>query len=1462
MFMIVAGCAVLFSDNVNAAEGDPVTVEGIDGEAFPSIDAALTAAQNNEITDVVLTLSGNATVTAKNLLISGITSLTINGGRNSINATDTSDYIFTLSGISDVKINNVTINSGINVYKSTVEMNNVTINYNAKVGLVVGNTAYITMSESEINCTADSAPWGANVNFDKGSEADAKLGTLTVDKFENIGSVYGEHGVTDVNIEDGGQVVQLTVGTGSGEDNSWSEYWSSFDDANAVYEGMMTALEEDAGQEEPTYPDAQFNVLKSTGATEPVNLRTPDSSVDTSKMGNDEAFLIDTKVTGGKIVGDYTPGESADVSETNTSGATVTYDDKMPLTNNIIAVYQELSINGDAYVSGTNSTLTIPEGKTLRIMSGGDLDLNGNTVVVNGTLIIEDGATVSNTGTIVITRGCTFENSGVIGVGGIATITADIPAGTTTTYDGHGSVDVSNVSGMTFGFTNTTASTDDRAQYTLTVSGNLYAEATENNAVSIDGARITGDFYIGQDVEVSIKNADVRNGVTITVDGVLNTNDVLYMYNGSEIIVNGAMNGKVIAYTGDFKTSEKEDSLITDNSTTSFSIKANGNDYVVSGYTLSVGSYTYQYDPEDDGTTESWTAQRLYISGTLAYVLDYGANTPESYSANLTIEGDGAVVAEGSTLTLPYTVIIKNTGSPIEVLGMIQVNGSNRYSFDYVGTSYTVTVTGSNASQTTYVTTFDAAMGAIASADRQSLTVMGSLDIESEYTVATGQIINFPGADVATSQIVIKENGSLTVEQRATVNGEIDNVLGVMTVYKPSGCSAPLAYATMTEGTADGINYTRYAGLLYAINNSNPGDEISVVGPATVDGNLTIPSDVTVTVENPLGSLTVSGNLTIEAGATLAIQDEKTLVLTGQRSTVTVNGTLDLTEGKIAFQYKGTGETNTALTSTVGKTLWGLTQDIEGENLPDKFNTVAYYDENNQIIMTSPEAAIEATSAQDVNKYVVVSGNVNAGDLDLTVDMRLRNGANVTFGTVTISEDVDLYVSEGAKITATISGQTGVDGSEVASTVELESVEGEFLIGETDVIDDQNVTTHQLYIAGSPSGTIEVIEGTAVVGAASVEFDNETYTTYTTLNVNKVSQANVTFTVASGATLQVNDNMRLESGVTGTNGDQPAVIIDGTLAVAESGTVTVDGIMDVAGTMTVAAGNTTDVTVAGTLNVTGTLDISTAEDDEASIEVEGTLVAGDKITTMGGSSTGTVNGTVLFKNNGSLKAYNGASVEGAVIGGDAKHTAFYINGNLYMTVYSDDTDITDSYLAGEDFALVGYDMSVAGGYDIETLGDWYSDSEMTKPVTSASVGNPEAMYFKVNASNVDVKISVGQGISLYVDNIRYVSGETVSLSVGTHSVTATVNPGFTGDVTVQFNGQTVTGEFTITPEMASNTYEGNLSLTATGNITQESVVIDGGNGDSGMGLTDYLLIILVVLIVIMAIMVAMRLMRS
>ena len=1150
------------------------------------------------------------------------------------------------------------------------------------------------------------------------------------------------------------------------------------------------------------------------------------------------------------------------VTGVNTPDGNTPTADRMPLSDNIIAVNDRLEISGEAYISG--DSLTISEGKTLVIMSGGDLNMYGKDLIVEGTLIIEAGATVSNGGTIVLVRGGTFDNSGTLGVGAATEITAELPSGyTDANYTGHGSVTVSNVSGMTFGFVNTTG-TSNTPQYTLTVTGDLIAEDAENNSISVDGARIVGDLYVGQDVDLQIVSAELRSGVTVTVDGTLTSNGNLTMYNGSQIVVNGDIVGEVKAVTGDYLSSDGESKFLSNtyNGTKNSTFSASATDGFITGYTLSVGTYAFQFDSNKDDVMEAWTAQRLYIDGSLSYGADYTVAQPPT-SGTITIGGNGMYVAADTTVVMPSSITINNAGSPVTVLGTIQfTNMAVPTAFDYVGASYNVKSTGTPVVTTGYVTTFANAMGAISTADQQKVTVKGDLDIDAEYTLAANQRLDLTNA----GNVVIKNGGSLTLEARSIMSGDVDNVEGVMTIMKPNGSNAPLRYSTIAEGTtSDGVSYTRYSGLQYALDNANPGETIKVVGETEIDGNLTIPAGVTVSGEN---SISISGNLVIEETARLVMVDSNVLDMTGAKSKVTVNGELDVIEGSITFTSTES-TTDTALTSTVGTTKWG-TNAITGDNLPDAFNTVAYYNEDQQIVMTSPEAAIAAASAQDINKYVVASGNVTGGDIELTVDMLVRMDSNVTFGTITLADGVSILVNDEGRLTASVSAQTGVDGSETTSTVDLDGA-AYIAIGEVDVVDNQNVTTHQLYIAGVPTGAVTVSAGTAVVGnnASSIMGISENYKS---IDFDGTGDVTSTLTVATGATLQVNDGMTLVSGNNGTNSDQPAVIIDGTLAVAESGIVTVDGIMDVAGTMTVAAGNTTHVTVdaAGTLNVTGTLDISTAEDDEASIEVEGTLVAGDKITTMGGSSTGTVNGTVLFTSNGSLKAYNGTSVEGAVIGGDAnadgvsdaKHTALYINGNLYMTVYSDSMNINDNYLANEDFALVGYDMST-NGYDIETLGDWYSDSEMTKSVTSpATVGSPEAMYFKVNASNVDVKISVGQGISLYVDNIRYVSGETVSLSVGTHSVTATVNPGFTGDVTVQFNGQTVTGEFTITPEMASNTYEGNLSLTATGNITQESVVIDGGNGDSGMGLTDYLLIILVVLIVIMAIMVAMRLMRS
>ena len=135
------------------------------------------------------------------------------------------------------------------------------------------------------------------------------------------------------------------------------------------------------------------------------------------------------------------------------------------------------------------------------------------------------------------------------------------------------------------------------------------------------------------------------------------------------------------------------------------------------------------------------------------------------------------------------------------------------------------------------------------------------------------------------------------------------------------------------------------------------------------------------------------------------------------------------------------------------------------------------------------------------------------------------------------------------------------------------------------------------------------------------------------------------------------------------------------------------------------------------------------------------------------------------------------------------------------------------------------------------------------------------MYAKVASKTAKITVSVGTGMSLYIDGIKVENGALVDSqkTVGTHTVEVTINPGYKGDATITFNGQTITdGKFTITPEMATQNADP-VVLSVTGNIT-----VDTGStgGDDGMGLTEILLIILVILIVVMAIMVALRLMRS
>ena len=151
--------------------------------------------------------------------------------------------------------------------------------------------------------------------------------------------------------------------------------------------------------------------------------------------------------------------------------------------------------------------------------------------------------------------------------------------------------------------------------------------------------------------------------------------------------------------------------------------------------------------------------------------------------------------------------------------------------------------------------------------------------------------------------------------------------------------------------------------------------------------------------------------------------------------------------------------------------------------------------------------------------------------------------------------------------------------------------------------------------------------------------------------------------------------------------------------------------------------------------------------------------------------------------------------------------------------------------------------------------------------TEITVGTPEKLYADINYNVYTIHVYVDNGIgSVAVDGNILTQGtnyfyNATGLTAGEHTISYTLKNGYQGDVKMTIDGVTSDGyTFTLSGDYAGVENIVIINLAGTEPATGGSTVID--NGDDGMGLTDYLLIILVVLIVIMAIMVAMRLMRS
>ncbi len=1185
---------------------------------------------------------------------------------------------------------------------------------------------------------------------------------------------------------------------------------------NLTLAGSATlGIEKGASVEVP----ANGKLVNNSTATTPItnagtlSLYTPITGTPNAKVSNTGTVAlapgVDTEVDGGNIVSTTSQGDS------------------LGLNQNLDSNYE---IKTSAFLE---KNLVIMEGVTLTVGSNATLDLNGNKLIILGTLEVKNNGSVTSggkAGSLVIGKTGSIVNNGVLGKDSAIDVTLNSDAATSRDVYTPGTVRLQDVAGIEISVNKKVSSSN--VTYTLVISGdvtkknNIPGTITVNDVTS-GKVMLDGDMSIGNGITLAGDGLlEMQSGSTleITSKGVLNMTGSISMLSGATVNLNGKSTGTFSASTGSYLTNGDDKATYT----TELEVSN------IEGLVITTTSTTAY----DDDVEETVTENRLLLSGSIQ-------KSDENNDASVTISRAvgtpnddvpsyaGAYVTD--TLFIEDTIkTFTFTDTQFTVLGTVtyeDATGDDDFAYTITGsgilngTMYSVESTDSNGAKTEtyYIKTFEAAFGEIDTAVDNELNVYGDVEIDSEMTLGADQTIT--GGDFK-----ITSTGKFTVDNDATMTVDNMDVQGILVKMADGSFTAAVEfkYSAMSENENGDITYS---GFIVALGNAQPGDVIEISKETVVDGSFTIPDQVTVKV-------TETGSIKSEAGKTVNMTVNGTLVNQGTvdiSGTTTVNGSVDMTEAVST----GLCGNDKAITVTG--------EIVSSAQITESINAVWYQDEDGMIVYTTLPKAAEAVSAMDVKVQITQVGNINDSTAVDLGDIVLNITGTAVFGDLTIAEG-SIVVSANGTLTASVSGKTGDDGASAAA-VDLSKVSA-MSVTSTHRANSQNVQVWSLNLVNDSQNGI--LAGNVTIAEGTVQL-------ITAMNVDGKDSA---LTVASGAELVIN-NVNLTAG---SYEDKAVVTVDGMMTV--NGTLTVSGIMDVNGTLDVATTQSVqeskiDIKDIGVLNIYGTLNVAESEEyGDAQVDIVGTLVVGSA-----SAASGAVTGPVDF-NNGYLKAYTGAELDDAKIQWDdqanqsnAVHTVFYINGEEYMTVYAAASSVAiQTALTDEKFDLVGY-VTKSDSYNINNSSYWKADADLTEDV-GTNIGSTDA-YTKVNADKVPVTVSVGTGISLYIDGIKYTSGDTPSLSVGTHTVDATVDPGYKGDVTIQFNGQSVTGSFTITPEMASAAYEGTISVSASGNITQDStVVVDGGDSGSGMSLTDYLLIILVVLIVIMAIIVALRMMRS
>ena len=1153
---------------------------------------------------------------------------------------------------------------------------------------------------------------------------------------------------------------------------------------------------------------------------------------------------------------------------------------------------------------GALQELVIPEGKTWTISKANEITINGKltvygTLVVEGTLIIAGAGDGSNDAILDVDGTVTVAKDATLQIGKIAdskNYKASATIDGTFNLDGKLDLVCTPIDGLygnyVDGFAVVGSMTVSKTgaifkdEGIMTVYGDLTINGSFDDAVIVNKGVITIDNSKAE----AAGNGEVQIGMYAN-GAVLNIDSFKFVNSGTEVspdwnYIQVTDKGAILkaGKSGDGNTAMK----IKDENANYFVI--DGTSLKVTGATLDSAAFAGKLV-----ITESISSKTITIGGEKAtqYTnkmdVSGSASTTVSYTKDVGASADDTVGVVGADMGMMGGVTSTSSDSKYKFVGGVEITGEltigkylrmttagvidvsgtvsnlvkgsatianggeitvtglittlNGITGGVVNAAYyeITTGTGDNESTTKNYSAFASAVDAVTvegnTADK-IVEVMGKITIKENVTVPAGVAVIFDSsADTNTLTVgTTTEEGravTVTFAKTATMRSASEQVIvnGTLTFEdKTNDLTRDTVSDVTVEDEAENGERT-YTNIFTAIQNSSAGQTITVTKATDyvkITQSLTIPDGVTLYVPADAVSIVLDDGVTLTIDGTLMTE----LDVLAETMFGTSAMDLDAVEGGADAKRSSAIVVNGYMLVSLDVAANGLKYDNSTAVAGDGYSSLiagapiygAYYTYDTDWAAVSPvDKAIAAIDK--ISDKIVLNGPITLGDIAFTgtddcdeIEVSNKQVNNVPAGGVAIDTVVTAnsvtIVDATFDVIGTFNGSVVVGGA----TVTFVDVSG-FTAGFN--TDDEPI------VIGSLSEGVGEVDAAVTLAAGSLVAPSTLSTT-------------TPFTVASGATLVAEGATFKTLKVAGTVSVESNKVLnvnvtDAVLSVLEG------GVLDVAAA--------TDTTAQGTVNVI-TLDVG---------------MDSKKETTTG--AVATINGPVNVTSKAFVVSGSNVSTETQTVLDKMYSTQYNVDGALWMTVYvqSNAVDVDAVKKAPVENAWFGGWENAKGDKATGVAHVGADDWKVVDAIIKTDVYKV-FVYANEGIANVYIDSNLMQKGTLY-ENGQSVQGYFLMVAAGEHKITYDLTNGWTGTAVFKVNGNSISGNSFATegtPKDSGVSFDPIVYNVQISGLEKSGYVPDSPDApaESGMGITDYLLIILVVLIVVMAIIVAMRLMRS